>query len=486
MAWNKTASILGTGDTNDAVAREADTIFTATFIGMVIDRGRQAYRVDMEPDMDLPTQDARSTADRAAMLKLNDVCAKVNHVVRAYDRHLEEERGLQWGLTPEFNRGGMIAGGEDSLKAYGEYTQKFLASAWNYLTQDKDGNSQSIYIGRGAYCGLVVDGDDNAIAAMSTMRTTLAAQNGDKLPIDPGDRWLPPQSSATFKARQQTDAKFAWGMIGNSALQGDLRQQGVKFVPQQGDPDPANDLVGYTHGMIRAIYECKRIGGGRPYEMSLGTATAKLASCMSCSLFMVANGYAPSASHLGKGESWLPLYHTDQHVFSFKPNASPGKTNEQSLADAIRAANDQWAAKMRVWMWTGVQAMKAVPGWIEKNHMASLEALDVKLSRLGHSPSDQLVSANLYLDAMTYHASDAGRLDATLQFGPDPRPGCGPDKTEPTHAQSDWLVQDWRTHPWMTGGGTYQDRAWRSFRNPFTDQFIQQFRTLPPKLSKGT
>lgn len=42
MAWNETASILGTGDTADAVARKADAIFTATFVGLVIDRGRQA------------------------------------------------------------------------------------------------------------------------------------------------------------------------------------------------------------------------------------------------------------------------------------------------------------------------------------------------------------------------------------------------------------------------------------------------------------
>lgn len=481
MAWNRTASILGTGDAPEAAAREADTIFTAAFVGMVIYRGTRGYRVDMEPDMDGKDRPARTLADRSAMLRLNDVCAKVNHVVRSYEPHLEQDRGIHWGLTPEFNRGGLIAGGEESLKAYGEYTKKFLANAWSYLTRDKDGNSRSVYIGRGAYCGLVVDKDDDAIAAMSTMRTTLGPDA--RYPVDTGDRWLPPPGSATFEARLggKDDPKFAWGMIGGSALQDTLREQGVKFVPREGEPDPANDLVGYTHGMIRAIYECKRIGEGRPDEMSLGTATAKLASCMSCSLFMVANGYTPSASHLGKGESWLPLYHTDQHVFSYKPNADPRESSDEALIAAIRESNDRWAAKMRDWMWTGVRAMQACPGWIAEEHLASLEALDARLSRLGHAPGDRMACANLYLDAMTVHASDAVRLDSTLQFGPDPRPGCGPGAGEPRHAENDWLVQSWRSHPWMMASGRYEDKGWVEFNNPFTDAYLEDFRALPPQ-----
>lgn len=485
MAWNTTDSILGTGHTSEDVAREADTIFTATFVGMVIDRGRHSYRVDMEPDMDGKDQQTRSRTDQSAMRRLNDICAKVNHIVRSYEPLQEEERGLHWGLTPEFSRGGMIAGGEAALKANGEYTKAFLEGAWNYLTRDKDGDAQSIYIGRGAYCGLVVDDSNDAITAMSTLRTVLGPYSN--YPVNSGDRWLPPTESAVFKARKNAlkndDPGFTWGMIGGSALQEQLRTEGMKFVPPEvkPGPDPKKEIVGYTHGMIRAIYECNRIGGGRPYEMSLGVNTAKLASCMSCSLFMIANGYAPSASHLGKGESWLPLYHTHQHAFSYKPNKTAGESEEAALSQAIGECNDRWASKMRLWMWTGLQAMKAQPDWVDKGHMASLDALQKKLERLGHSPSDGAVCANLYLDAMSYHASDAARIDNTLSFGPNPRRDCEYfGENDDRHAAADWLVDSWRRHPWMTAEGRYT--GWAEFKNPFTDEEIKRFRTLPHQL----
>jgi hypothetical protein len=248
MAWNKKTSILGLlGDdkaTELAVRKEADTIFTATFIGMVIDRGRQGYCVDMEPDMDEKDEAARTRKDREAMLKHNDVCAKVNHIVRSYRPLLEDERGIHWGLTPEFSRGGLISGGEDALKGYASYDRRFMETAWNYLTQDKDGQTPSVYIGRGAYCGLVV-ADDSIVTAMSTLRTVLFANLRQEYPIDVGDRWLPPKESGVFTGRL-TDpttkqpivaAGFTWGMIGTQALQQELLKQGMKFASREIPPD---------------------------------------------------------------------------------------------------------------------------------------------------------------------------------------------------------------------------------------------------------
>ena len=574
MAWNRKASILAVMDdkdaTKDAVYAEANTIFTATFIGMVIDRGRHGYRVDMEPDMDgSMTQEARSENDRKAMLKLNDVCTKVNHIVRSYQRLQEHERGVRWGLTPEFNRGAMIAGGESAWRAYAGYNSEFLKRAWSYLTQDKESGANTVYVGRGAYCGLVVDENGFAVAAMSTLRTLLSPDLVKKYPVDFGDRWLPSMASKAFTSRligpknvPVTDPSFTWGMIGDtrkpfSQQQQDLSDQGMRFVPRDASPRPANAIVGYTHGMIRAIYECERLGGGRPYEMSLGVNTAKLASCMSCSLFMLANGHAPSASHLGRGESWLPLYHTRQHIFSMEDRpgrraseaersvlsavkdavgtagsnedlvarakgalgaiqsggvfgddvarvtrkvlAALEKAPDQSadgilrtaemavldaarkaeLLDAIRRCNERWELKMRTWMWTGVLAMQAQKDWIADSHIPSLEALADKLGRLNFH-ENPMACANLYLDAMTCHASDADRLNAVLKFGPSPRPGCeysGDGKD--AHATADWLVDSWRSHPWMLG-----DKPWLRFVNPFTNEFIKEFQALPPGLQK--
>jgi hypothetical protein len=379
MNWNRGASILGKqkdppGDegatTTEAVYSEASTIFTAAFIGMVIDRGREGYEVHMEPDMDLykdksgqplparQGQQQRTQKDRQAMQKLNDVCAKVNHIVRSFRPLLEDDRGIHWGLTPEYTRGGLIAGGGAALKAYGGYDPKLLETAWDYLSQDRERDIPTVYIGRGAYCGLAVDENGDAPAAMSTLCTTLSAPpaGGDpatEYPLDAGPRWLPAPESAVFTERAgqagQRDAQYIWGMIGKSVDQGRYLKEGMKFVPRPRlddkpdkkpfTPKPGSHLVGYTHGMVRAIYECERMGNGYPFEMSLGIHTAKLASCMSCSLFMVANGYAPSASHLGAGESWLPLYHGRQHVFSPLARTSVAASEtRQAVLGAIRKA----------------------------------------------------------------------------------------------------------------------------------------------------
>lgn len=558
MAWNRKTSILGflsDGEATElAVRKEADTIFTATFIGMVIDRGRLGYRVDMEPDMDGKDEAERTNKDREAMQKHNDVCAKVNHIVRSFRPLLEDERGIHWGLTPEFSRGGLISGGEAALKGYAGYDRRFMETAWNYLTQDKDGQTPSVYIGRGAYCGLVV-ADDSIVTAMSTLRTMLPADSPQEYPIDAGDRWLPPKESDVFKGRLK-DPGFTWGMIGTHTLQQDLLKQGMKFVPRDSSPNPDNAIVGYTHGLVRAIYECERIGEGRPYEMSLGTNTAKLASCMSCSLFMVANGYAPSASHLGAGESWLPLYHTSQHQFApnYKPSANTAEVEQKVLSaigaakeamnkavnnkfqqfittlesasddpdvrkllrkvaqkvakkvpnaanataeeqnkavawastaahdatlkadliQAMRECNDRWAWKMAAWMTTGVRAMQAQPHWIAGDpDLTTLNNLARRLTNFSLKDNPKAY-ANLYLDAMTSHTKDLDRLDKTLKFGPGAQPGS---EHQAEHALADWLVGEWRSHPWMKYG-------WRQFRNPFSSDYIAEFRRLPPRLQK--
>ncbi len=569
MAWNTKASILGLlsneAATEEAVRSEANTIFTATFIGMVVDRARRGYRVDMEPDMDEKDEAARTRKDRAAMQKHNDVCAKVNHIVRSFRPLLEDERGIHWGLTPEFSRGGLISGGEAALKDYAGYDKRFMETAWNYLTQDKVGQTPSVYIGRGAYCGLVV-ADGNVVTAMSTLRTVLVADSPQEYSIDAGDRWLPPKDSGVYTGRltdpesgyQSLDDDFAWGMIGDCKRSFGQQQlnhsnEGMKFVPRDTPPKLDDKIVGYTHGLVRAIYECERIGEGRPYEMSLGTNTAKLASCMSCSFFMVANGYSPSASHLGAGESWLPLYHASQHQFAphYKPsaktadveqkvlgaigaakeamskaennkfqqftkalesasgdpdvkkvlkkvaqkvtkkvpNAAHATAEEQNkavawapsaaheatlkadLIQAMRECNDRWAWKMAAWMTTGVQAMQAQLDWVADTPTLARLAERLKSITLKENPA---ACANLYLDAMTCHAKDLDRLDKALKFGASPQPGS---EHKDDHALADWLVGEWRSHPWMKYG-------WRQFRSPFSSDYIAEFRRLPTRLQE--
>ena len=91
MAWNTGKSILDTGDTGQDVEREADVIFSAAFIGMTLFQNKKreglTWRIDMEPNTDplgqrMPDRNARTKDDRDSMRTLNDVCSKVNQVIR--------------------------------------------------------------------------------------------------------------------------------------------------------------------------------------------------------------------------------------------------------------------------------------------------------------------------------------------------------------------------------------------------------------------
>src|SRR4029453_6799347 len=74
--------------------------------------------------------------------------------------------------------------------------------------------------------------------------------------------------------------------------------------------EPAmTDIAAYSHGMIQAIYKAYALGPScEPYEIAVGDQTKKMASCLTCTLFMHAVGYPPSSIPLGRGESWAPLF----------------------------------------------------------------------------------------------------------------------------------------------------------------------------------
>ena len=126
MPLVKKNSILGTGkEETDDVQWEADVIFTAAFIGMTLfhnAKKKALWRVDMEPNNAGKTRAERTEDDQKSMKLHNDVCSKVTYVVRAYAKedYVKKEGGVTWGLSPTFDRGGMICAGEG---AKGEYAQ---------------------------------------------------------------------------------------------------------------------------------------------------------------------------------------------------------------------------------------------------------------------------------------------------------------------------------------------------------------------------
>jgi hypothetical protein len=487
MPWNKGKSILGTGDTKEAVEREADVIFTAAFIGMTIFQNNKTqgltYRVDMEPNTDplaeKATRDLRTADDQRSMKTLNDVCSKVNHVIRNHTG--VDNGGMTWGLTPVFDRGGMICAGQEAKAEYRQVLEKYAKTAYAYLTApqqaaNNDQRAQEMYIGRGAYCGLLVDNSGNAVSAMSTIRTSLNTTTAGV-----GDRWLPPADAPVRTAQYKDPGNATWGIIGGVALQDTLKQQGMRFYPRDHEGrdialNKTTDIVGYTHGMIRAIYEAVRIGQGTAFEMSIGTDTFKLASCLSCSSFMMANGVDASSSHLGRGESWAPYYSAESHNKSHFDDAT-----DMNLDKAIAQCNAKYAAHMHQWMKDGVAAMKKVvgtppdtdhdkpvKGWVTDSHAAALGKLDEKLAAL---KEPNTVARDLYLDAMTYHKGDAARLQSALAWGDNPRRFC--------NENYDWL-QNKPTDPL----DEHNKGIWLTYRNPLTNEQVNALHTAPTALVK--
>ena len=77
-----------------------------------------------------------------------------------------------------------------------------------------------------------------------------------------------------------------------------------------------------------------------PYEIVIGAVTTKMALCLPCSVFMVAQGYFPTSIHLGRGKSRAPLY----------PPYSPGGEAEGNELTVIRDLNYSWRGQCAEWV----------------------------------------------------------------------------------------------------------------------------------------
>jgi hypothetical protein len=464
MAWNNGNSILGTGESYEEVVRESDVIFSALFIGTVsLQRtklGGKAWRVDMEPDIEKPGEKERTAEDRKSMKTLNDTCTKINFILDPSGK----KTALEWGLTPLFDRGGMIYGGENAKLEYGQVNKKYAQFAYRYLTASHRAatfgqRDDEMYIGRGAYCGLVIDDQGNAVTAMSTVRTTLNERTHDA-----GNRWKPGLDAAVRKGQYRDESRSAtWGIIHSLATQKKSQEEGMRFFPRvDGEDIPLKvekDIVGYTHGMIRSMYEIERIGLGNPFEMSIGTQTYKLASCVPCSTFMLANGIAASSTHLGRGESWSPLFSGESNTSSHYPDQKdPDDADEGvTIAKAIKRKNNEHSIFMHNAMTAGVEAMWKSLDWIEKRHHKALKNLATRLEE--DSKSSNTVARDLFLDALTIHKSDMARLDHTIVI---------PESFDKQTADLDWSQPS--------------AKNWRAWDTIYTDDDIAMLHT-PPEIT---
>ncbi len=364
---------------------DADVIMTAAVVGHAFERlsAGKNCRFDFEVDLaELNNPESRAVA--ADVTRHRNVLAKLNGVL--------ERSGLDGavviGVTPMWTEGGRIIGGTGDLELTDRdrYTPELPEGVSKQLA-DLAVNPLVGYQGSGAYTGFVAGRKDGQTGLMSTFRHNIPT--GD----DWGRRWHPPSDVTIDAAVGEGSDQRTWGMIGDNAAQETLRQQGMHF--DGAAPVPGTDIVGYTHGMIQAVYDVVWRKDGTPYEIAVGTKTTKLASCFPCSVFMEATGFPASSTHLGKGASWAPLY----------PTAATTQHN------AWREANALWYAYCRSILTSGVAAIQRAEGHLAETHAPSFAALQQHLARYG----DAMSFANLILDALSVHDGEAKRIERTLQ-----------------------------------------------------------------------
>ncbi|WP_263142062.1 hypothetical protein [Pseudomonas sp. RIT-PI-AD] len=395
---------------------EADVIMTSVALGFSAEYIKQTgntIQFDIDP-LDASLHPGKKIAFEA-------VVKKISHAIVKYlSAAVDQSSKVTAGLSPGYYPGAVIMG---VYKLAGKQAPAFVSAP----ALSKEGQqlwerirtlSTPQYTGRGAYTGFVdnknVQGDTRPVGPLSTARFCVPRKRG--IDPKPHPRWLPAPSSHLWNKRKRADSNtlVPWGLIGGEeagkllretgcgALNGadfvtiSMRNAGMHFVDDIG----TEDIAIYTHGMIQAIYKSYSLGPNcEPYEIAVGDVTKKMSSCLACTLFMTATGYPPNSIHLGRCESWGPLY----SPYDPTGNADPHE------AQVIRDLNNTWYEKCSVWLDIGLDILG---GNITENHLDGFEAVRKYLLAYKHDPT---VSATLILDSMTIHASESERIERTIK-----------------------------------------------------------------------
>lgn len=391
--------------------QDADVIMTAAIVGHSIRRlhkgnvneCKYCFEVEFENGTKVPLKKTEKT-----WRAMEDAINKINLVILKAGK--AELTGVSVGHTPEHKiADGKIIGGSGDQAPWS--LARFSPPRPNpWESRNFEAVRGAVYQGSGAYTGFVF----NRFAtlpdaeALPTVRITL--------PNDPcANRWHPNKESFECTKKDgksslgplvggQHDERV-WGMIGSHDNQNKLQADHMQFIPNQ-QPTAFSDVVGYTHGMIRAIYnieECRithpgkdYLDYGTPYEVAVGDNTTKLGSCFACAIFMEASGYPASATHLGQCASWCPQY--------------PADGDESPAAKAVRDCNKKWFKYCGDILFLGYEAI-ARSNAIVKNRKNSFAALKKVL----YFPQEDNSFANLILDAITIHDKDFQRVNRTLK-----------------------------------------------------------------------
>ncbi|WP_058187367.1 hypothetical protein [Terracidiphilus gabretensis] len=418
MAFRETNGIVSTD--GDAVA-EADVIMTAAALGLAalhIAGTKSPIQFDMDP--------LEAGKDPTKLTFLQEAVNRMDAAVAAY---LEKEGKMagyvKAGTSPGYDPGAVIMGvyALAGQSAPSKVTAPELSvegkKLWEKIWND---NVAKQYKGRGAYTGFVdnhnTEGDTKPIGPLSSARF-VAKDSDEKLP----SRWLPATENELWRSRERLGKKgdvVSWGIIGGErannksaakdaekgtneadVIIADVKAIGMEYV---GGDLTKDEIAMYTHGMIQAIYRAYHLGPScSPYEIAVGSLTKKMASCLTCTLFMTANGYPPNSIHLGRGESWAPLF---SPYYPEDPHRQP--TAQE--AAVIRDLNNRWYEKCLEYLQTGLKVLDDTH--IAESHGKSRDAVRKYLEE--HA-TDEKAGGALILDAVTIHDGEAERIHRTLQ-----------------------------------------------------------------------
>jgi hypothetical protein len=293
-----------------------------------------------------------------------------------------------------------------------------------YIESDKFAG----YKGPGAYTGMSARQNGESYI-YSTFRGYPAS--------DAGDRWLPSDPGILGYEIKSDDCKGCvsiWGIIRNNAT---AQITHDKYQMVYRDPDQKKEegkryetfVVGYTHGMIQAIYDVVQsqldqrapndLSWGVPYEIGLkgkareDPSTTKMASCFYCGLFMEANGKPASAIHLGAGDSWAPVYF-NKDLIAANLRINVGDFERLNCEKSIKYCNQEWEQLCLEVLDLGVSLVQ--PMMLEDDHKPSLEALKKYLDQIKLLRGEGArAAANLILDSATVHDKIVVRVVRTLK-----------------------------------------------------------------------
>jgi hypothetical protein len=401
------------GNTNPKL--DADVIMTAAVVGHACARlqKNQDCAFDAEVYVEKGQLDAAAKQQDAAAgwIAHVDAIARINKALNVWDAHLGVPgAAVIANATPEYDvesgQNRIVGGGgnrplTDSERYVPKASEvKACVDLYNLL---KSRSAPVGYQGSGAYTGFV-ERTKGAPAMFWTYRHFVEAKDAR--------RWLPadPKAAGRPAIGPNPDQCFAWGLIGENKDQ----PKDMYFYDQSplGQSDVySKGVLGYTHGLIQAIYDVawSRLARpeddpGVPFEIAVGDKTTKLASCLPCALFMEANGFPASATHLGRGDSWCPSYADD--LTASKNNKKLDDASPNNLARVT--CNADWAKYCKQVLELGMACLEKR---LMDDHQASLGALHQYLQ----SNTRDIDAANLILDALTVHDQQVNRINRTLE-----------------------------------------------------------------------